>query len=543
MRHLADALSASGFPVLRFDYHGMGNSAGTEKDGNRLTAWQDSIRSAIDTLKNTYGCAEVGLIGFRFGATLAALIASEIEVANLVLWAPLVQGKHYTRQMKVLQLTGDNPSYHSEGSIEAVGYLLTQQTIAEMNRVNLIENLPRTSRILIAARDDMPDDFSLRDAWMKQGRSVAYRKFSGVAEMLVEAHNTRVPVENIAQIVQWVREGLPSSRIDNESPSRLLKKSAIMRINDCTKNDETPSKNIEEHILEFGTQQPLFGIFSHPQHDFASKRPVVLLLNTGSVHHIGTCRLYVRLARNLALAGFSSLRMDFIGLGDSFMDDFNNENAPYTLTATEDIAAAIQAMKQHYGSESFVLAGLCSGAHASFHGVLDLSNEPVVECVLINPMPFYWKPGMSVDRTPEQESRHWNWYLRSIGQRSRWVKLLRGDVNLKKMFFVLLQYARTVLVSRIKTVSKGFSRNKNDDLAADINKIIQANRQITFVFSKGDPGYNLLMASAKKTIKQKLAEKKLSIEFIENTNHNFTTLAKQREVIERLIQHLVKRYC
>src|ERR1051326_1485403 len=47
MRHLADRLAARGIPALRFDYDGTGDSAGTDEDPDRLTAWLGSIREAI----------------------------------------------------------------------------------------------------------------------------------------------------------------------------------------------------------------------------------------------------------------------------------------------------------------------------------------------------------------------------------------------------------------------------------------------------------------------------------------------------------------
>ena len=46
-RHLAEAVAGAGLPVLRFDYHGTGDSAGTDEDPDRLAAWRQDVRDAI----------------------------------------------------------------------------------------------------------------------------------------------------------------------------------------------------------------------------------------------------------------------------------------------------------------------------------------------------------------------------------------------------------------------------------------------------------------------------------------------------------------
>src|SRR5690349_23606894 len=50
VRHLAENLCAAGFSVLRFDFHGTGDSAGTERDPGRLDAWRHDIGLPIDEL-------------------------------------------------------------------------------------------------------------------------------------------------------------------------------------------------------------------------------------------------------------------------------------------------------------------------------------------------------------------------------------------------------------------------------------------------------------------------------------------------------------
>ena len=55
LRHLADALAHAGFAVLRFDYHGTGDSAGMLEEADRHATWLANIRSAAQWLRSELG--------------------------------------------------------------------------------------------------------------------------------------------------------------------------------------------------------------------------------------------------------------------------------------------------------------------------------------------------------------------------------------------------------------------------------------------------------------------------------------------------------
>ena len=44
LRHLAEEAAARGYPALRFDYDGTGDSAGYDLDADRWEAWLASLR-------------------------------------------------------------------------------------------------------------------------------------------------------------------------------------------------------------------------------------------------------------------------------------------------------------------------------------------------------------------------------------------------------------------------------------------------------------------------------------------------------------------
>jgi uncharacterized protein len=95
----ARELARRGNPVLRFDFMGNGDSEGKFEAADVMT-WLSDIDSAIGTLKAKIpGLNDVGLLGLRFGATLAALAAVRSDVSRLVLWDPVIDGSHYMQEI------------------------------------------------------------------------------------------------------------------------------------------------------------------------------------------------------------------------------------------------------------------------------------------------------------------------------------------------------------------------------------------------------------------------------------------------------------
>ncbi|MCA9096301.1 MAG: alpha/beta hydrolase, partial [Planctomycetaceae bacterium] len=80
LRHLADRLAEQGFPVLRFDWDGMGDSVGTDHDPDRLATWKQNLRDALRWMKEEVGCRRMSIIGLRIGGSIASLIAEEQEI-------------------------------------------------------------------------------------------------------------------------------------------------------------------------------------------------------------------------------------------------------------------------------------------------------------------------------------------------------------------------------------------------------------------------------------------------------------------------------
>jgi uncharacterized protein len=101
LRTLATALSRAGFTVFRFDWYGLGDSAGTFKDVT-LSRMKSDAESAATELRDMTGLRKLSVVGLRLGATLAALTAKKVRARALVLWEPVWSGVDYLARLKRL---------------------------------------------------------------------------------------------------------------------------------------------------------------------------------------------------------------------------------------------------------------------------------------------------------------------------------------------------------------------------------------------------------------------------------------------------------
>ncbi|HNY66030.1 MAG TPA: alpha/beta hydrolase [Deltaproteobacteria bacterium] len=92
------ALSGIGYPVLRFDMSGCGDSEG-ELTEVEIPSWMEDLDAAVEALRAETGARHAALLGLRLGGGLALLRAQEDPaVPFLVLWEPVLDFALYIRQ-------------------------------------------------------------------------------------------------------------------------------------------------------------------------------------------------------------------------------------------------------------------------------------------------------------------------------------------------------------------------------------------------------------------------------------------------------------
>lgn len=101
LRRLANQFARAGFPVMRVDYRGQGDSAMNVEDIHALQVWHDDLALASERLKAQSQCEQVVIFGLRFGATLAMQAASQLAgLSHLVCLDPVLKGADYLHQLR-----------------------------------------------------------------------------------------------------------------------------------------------------------------------------------------------------------------------------------------------------------------------------------------------------------------------------------------------------------------------------------------------------------------------------------------------------------
>lgn len=119
---------------------------------------------------------------------------------------------------------------------------------------------------------------------------------------------------------------------------------------------------MDERILRIGKPVPLTAVVTEPD-QFASQKPAMILLNSGVMHHVGSCRLSVIVARAVAQQGLLAVRYDASGIGDSESRQGALSNVQLAQHETREVMDYLEKTR---GISRFILFGLCSGARASY---------------------------------------------------------------------------------------------------------------------------------------------------------------------------------
>lgn len=529
---LANALAAAGFPTLRLHYDGTGESFGTDEDPDRVGAWTESVRRAVAAMRALPGVEGVGLVAVRMAALLAGKVASDTELARLVLWEPCVTGASYTREMEILasaspravQKSGDAGTSYG---VEAGGYVLTRDTVTALGAIDLTKTTPLGKpEVLVICRDDRPPIFAKKLAAHLEAQGLATRleQLPGYKEAMTYPEKAKPGVAMIDRIRDWALEAVerapPSS---GDVPTAVVLPLAA----------EGTVERTRRRPIRLGPDHRIFGVLTEPVTAPSSPKRPVLMLTGGVVPRISVNRMYVVVAERLAAMGHTVLRIDVSGICESPPAPGAAPNDPHAASLLGDVKSAVHALLSETKSDTIALLGLCSGAYASFQTAL--ADERVRNIVLLNPEVFHLKDGSPKFSETEQShaARH---YKESLLDPAKWKKLLTGKANVRYIAGFALAKAKSTAEKVRERISARVTKAPQG-LAGDLHRFAKQGVKVTVVMAHGDSGYEALMSQLSAEL-DGLKAVGFRLELTPGPDHTFNDFSTREPLIEELVEIL-----
>jgi pimeloyl-ACP methyl ester carboxylesterase len=257
-----------------------------------------------------------------------------------------------------------------------------------------------------------------------------------------------------------------------------------------------------------------------------TERPAFILLNSGILHRVGSCRLHVKLARALAAGGFTSLRFDFSGIGDS---EQRRDSLSFEESSVVEVREAMDYLAQSRGVNNFVLMGLCSGADMGH--LTAVQDNRVRGLVLIDPWAY---------RTPGYWFHHYGRRVFKAGVWKNWAAIrmrrMLGELSARRgpsqsndqVSYEVPKYVRVF--------------PPREQVSQQLADFVRRGMDIFAIFTSGMPDEYNHRSQYRRSFRDVDFGNRLRVEFMPTADHIITDLALQAWLVGEVVSwgsHLV----
>ncbi len=278
----------------------------------------------------------------------------------------------------------------------------------------------------------------------------------------------------------------------------------------------------------------LFGIF-HPASD-GNNEFGIIFANSGMQNRVGPHRLYVTFARILSEKGYSVLRIDFPGIGES---EGTVTETHFDAHNPDDTVSAIDYLKNIRKIRRIALFGLCAGAR---NVIKAGSFDQRVERVIMWSLPIIFIPPSFPAPAPKKDPRGWmskKGAVLTIKEKFRksmhidaWKRYLSSGGSLIGIFITL----RSIFWNLISNQEK-WSNKRHHVFFTAFSSYIKSGRPALFLYGDKD---EILIEEFKEKISEYSSNIKHSwvLKIIPNANHSFTSIDTTMKAISETMEWL-----
>jgi alpha-beta hydrolase superfamily lysophospholipase len=519
MRLLAESLATAGTPAMRFDYDGVGDSAGGEHDEMRVPAWLASLREAERVLREKTGVSRVVVVALRVGCALALEALPDMpHVTGLVMLAPL-SGRTFVRELQALARLGsaaDELEWTDAGA-QVAGYWMSRDALDGLQHLGKRSWTAAGVSALLIPRDDLAADDSRTSALLDRYRlTPEIRNVAGYQCLMTDPHKSELSPGLARAVVEFcVAHSQPGS---SEPP-----REAAAAAGEASATIAHGAATVEERVTRLGPG--LVAVRTNPV-GVKAARGLVVMVNAGAVHHIGVNRSHVLFARQLASRGTSALRLDLEGLGDSAV---GHEPVAPRLYSTGSLQSLVTTLAELRRERPVVVIGLCAGAYSAYHAAL---QSHVDGLILINPQTFGFKEGDPIDvpssRTVYKQAIDVRHHMHDV---SAWKRLLRGQVNVARAVRVLAQQTWLLARTQGRRLLTRMGAIPASDVERGLRKLASSGTKVCLIFSETDPGLSYLDEVLTGRTHLLVSRGVVNLTTIDRADHTFTPRGTQDELL------------
>ena len=498
LREWSIRLAAAGYPTLRIDLPGTGDSSGTPSDAGLVDAWVASVTEAAAWLRAQPGVSRVAVIGLGIGGLIAgAAIDRGAPVDELVLWAAPTRGNSFVREQRAFGAMQDTrvglegaPEGLPDGWLEVGGFLLSAATIDAIEGLDLRDlSAHGLRRVLVLDRDGMGRSPELEANLERQGVAVAASPGNGWKAMVFHPERYEAPLDVFRRIEGWLATGRTSAT--GRSTATATSAAGIVP---PAPADRLRTGSADGRIVETPVRIPqpfgsLFGVLAQPEAEEPSSLCAVFL-NAGAVRRIGPNRLWVEIARDWAARGVPSVRMDLEGIGDADGDPdrYRNVGNFYTDEFGAQVGSVLDHLQGRGLGPRFILVGLCAGGYWAFH--TGAADQRVVAAFILNPRAMIWDDGLLARREAHKVER--------LVEPAMWGRILRGEVAPARMLAVSTAAAKSAAgaVASVPGRLVGSRRSETtvDPTVTRFESLHDAGTRVLLAFADDEPVFDELEA-------------------------------------------------